>query len=70
LLNTGATPGQKVSPLRSFELKLSLQLVRLSFAKRYLMKAKFWVKYRQKNVWLFVHVLNIVLALTRFSAQP
>src|ERR1041384_5181836 len=24
------------------------------------MKAKFWVKYRQKSVWLFVHVLNVL----------
>ena len=38
--------------------KSSLLLVQSSFAKRYLMKAKFWVKFRQKNIWLFVHVLN------------
>jgi len=30
----------------------------LSFANVHLMKAKLWVKYLPKNVWLFVHVLK------------
>jgi hypothetical protein len=40
LPNTGATPGQKIHPLRSFAQVLSLQLVQWSFAKRYLMNAR------------------------------
>jgi hypothetical protein len=41
LPNTGETLGQKVRPLRSFEPELSLPLVQSSFARRYLMKAKY-----------------------------
>ncbi len=39
LLNTGATPGQKVRLLRSFEPESSLPLVQPSFANVNLMKA-------------------------------
>ena len=59
LLNTGETLGQKVYPLRSFEPELSLQLAQPCVSSEYLMKGKFWVKYLQKSVWLFVHVLNM-----------
>ena len=55
LLSAGETPGQKVSRLRSFDPELSLQLVQSSFAKRYLLKAKFWGKELLKSVWFFVH---------------
>ena len=48
LLNTGETPRQKVSPLRSFALKLPLQLVRPSFAGVNLMKAKLWGNVNRK----------------------
>jgi hypothetical protein len=41
LLNTGETLGQKVSPLKSFEPELSLQLVQSSFANVHLMNAIF-----------------------------
>ena len=39
LLNTGETPEQKISLLRSFGPKLSLRLVQSSFANVNLMKA-------------------------------
>jgi hypothetical protein len=51
LLNTGETPGQKVSLLRSFSPVLSLQLVQSSFAKSYLMTAMFG------NAW----AVNVVM---------
>ena len=50
LLNTGETPSQKVSPLRSFEPKLSLSLVRSSFSPEYLMKAMFGLARAVKDV--------------------
>ena len=40
--------------------KSPLPLVQWSTEVLYLMKAKFWVKYPQKIVWLFVHVLNLL----------
>ena len=48
LLNTGETPGQKVSPLRSFGSELSLQLVQWSIAVDYLVKAKLWGNVNRK----------------------
>jgi hypothetical protein len=42
LLNTGETPGQKVSPLRSFEPELPVLLAQSCVSSEYLMKAKLW----------------------------
>jgi hypothetical protein len=55
LLNTGEIPEQKVRPPESLEPGLPLRLVRTRFAKRYLMKAKFWGRELLKSAWFFVH---------------
>jgi hypothetical protein len=52
LLNTGETLGQKVAPPSSFAPKLSLQLVRPSFANVHLMKAIF------ANAWAVAVVMG------------
>ena len=57
LLTTGEIPGQKVSRLRSFEPKLSLPLVRPSFANVNLMKATFLGKLLLKSVRSFVQIV-------------
>ena len=41
-------------------LKQALWLVQSSFANVNLMKIKFWGKYQQKSVWLFVYAMSVL----------